>query len=64
MKLPLSLTAFGLPQSPPSPHGLIAVRREVATIQARQDKDPTYQHPVVLPEGAAPARLGAGNQAK
>lgn len=40
------LIAFDLP---PSPHGLYAVWKEIAEIQARQDEDPTYQYPAPLP---------------
>lgn len=34
---------------PPCPHGLVAVWREIAAIQARQDEDPAYQHAPPLP---------------
>lgn len=34
---------------PPCPKGLIAVWKEIATIQSRQEADPTYQHPILLP---------------
>ena len=42
---------------PHCPRGLVAVWREIAAIQSRQDKDPSYQHPVDLPETATPAKL-------
>jgi fatty acid desaturase len=35
---------------PPTPHGLVATWREIATIQKRQDEDPTYQHAPPLPQ--------------
>jgi len=38
---------------PPCPDGLIAVWREIADIQARQEKDPSYQHHAMLPAQAA-----------
>ena len=34
---------------PPTPHGLLAVWREIAAILARQAKDPAYRHVVALP---------------
>jgi fatty acid desaturase len=34
---------------PPTPDGLIAVWKEIGTILKTQEKDPTYQHQVVLP---------------
>lgn len=34
---------------PPCPEGLVGVWKEIAMIQARQEKDPTYQHCVKLP---------------
>ena len=37
---------------PPCPHGLVAVWREIATIQARQEKDPTYQYQAPIPSRA------------
>ena len=39
---------------PPTQHGLIAVWKEIGTIQHRQDMDPDYVHPIQLP-GQAPA---------
>lgn len=42
---------------PYCPEGLVAVWREIAAIQNAQDRDPTYQHPIVLPATASPARL-------
>ena len=38
---------------PPCPDGLIAVWRDIAAIQARQEKDPSYQHHALLPSQAA-----------
>lgn len=35
---------------PPCPHGLIATWKEIAMIQHKQARDPSYQHVVVLPE--------------
>jgi len=35
---------------PPVPHGLVEVWKEILTIQARQDQDPTYVHPILLPK--------------
>ncbi len=35
---------------PPCPHGLIAVWKDIASIQALQDKDPAYQHRARLPQ--------------
>jgi fatty acid desaturase len=37
---------------PPCPHGLAAVWKEIAAIQARQEKDPSYQHQPTLPAPA------------
>ena len=34
---------------PPTPHGLVAVWREIASILAKQQKDPAYRHVVPLP---------------
>jgi len=34
---------------PPTKHGLIAVWKEIGTIQYRQDQDPDYVHPIQLP---------------
>jgi hypothetical protein len=41
------------PRSPPCPDGLVAVRTEIAAIQALQEKDPSYQH---QPQLQHPAR--------
>ncbi|HEX8372067.1 MAG TPA: fatty acid desaturase [Chthoniobacterales bacterium] len=38
---------------PPVPKGLVGVWKEILTIQAHQDKDPTYVHPIQLPTPAA-----------
>lgn len=38
---------------PPTRHGLIAVWKEIATIQYRQDKDPGYVHPIALPNSSS-----------
>jgi len=40
---------------PPCPDGIIAVWREIAAIQLRQEKDPMYKHQPPLPS-PAPAR--------
>jgi fatty acid desaturase len=37
---------------PPTPHGLIAVWREIGSILARQEKEPTYRKVVELPVAA------------
>lgn len=37
---------------PPCPHGLYQVWKEIGAIQARQDRDPSYQHVVQLPTPA------------
>jgi fatty acid desaturase len=34
---------------PPCPHGLVEVWKEIASIQARQAVDPTYQHRAAIP---------------
>lgn len=34
---------------PPCPRGLVAVWKEIISIQARQEKDPSYRHQPVLP---------------
>ncbi len=39
---------------PPCPHGLFQVWKQIATIQARQEKEPTYQHIAPLPTHASP----------
>ncbi|MFA7345693.1 MAG: fatty acid desaturase [Terrimicrobiaceae bacterium] len=44
---------------PPTPHGLAAVWKDIAAILRKQQKDPSYQHELVLPPGAAPARLSS-----
>lgn len=41
---------------PPCPHGLLAVWREIASIQLQQEQDPAYQPRILLPPTAAPAR--------
>lgn len=38
---------------PPCQHGLAAVWKEIADIQARQEKDPSYQHQPELPPSCA-----------
>jgi hypothetical protein len=38
---------------PPTPHGLVAVWREIGAIMVKQQADPNYQHVPVLPKGAA-----------
>ena len=38
---------------PPCPRGLVGVWKEIAAIQALQDKDPAYQHAAPLPVNAA-----------
>jgi fatty acid desaturase len=38
---------------PPCAHGLVAVWREIAEIQARQEKDPKYQHRAAIPGATA-----------
>lgn len=43
------------PDLPPTADGLIAVWRQIAEIQKRQDADPDYRHVVALPSTAAPA---------
>jgi fatty acid desaturase len=42
---------------PPTPHGLVAVWKDIGGILKKQHPDPTFQHQVVLPPDAAPARL-------
>lgn len=42
---------------PATPDGLVAVWKEICAILQKQQIDPSYQHEVVLPAGAAPARL-------
>lgn len=37
---------------PPCPNGIVAVWREIASIQARQDEDPAYQHVAPVPQAA------------
>jgi len=39
---------------PPSPKGLFGVWKQIATIQARQEKDPAYQYQPELPAPALP----------
>lgn len=39
---------------PPCPHGLIATWQEIASIQKRQDEDPSYQHVPTLPSLPTP----------
>lgn len=46
---------------PPTPRGLTGVWKEICAILDRQSADPSYQHEVVLPPGAAPARLHPGS---
>lgn len=38
---------------PPCPDGLVAVWKEIAMIQARQEKDPSYQHCAQVPSSSA-----------
>ena len=40
---------------PPTPHGLVAVWKQIAEIQARQEKDPSYQFQPELPAPRAAA---------
>jgi fatty acid desaturase len=35
---------------PPTPRGIVGVWREIASIQALQDADPTYQHQALIPQ--------------
>lgn len=48
---------------PPCPNGLVATWREIIAIMRRQHAEPTWQHRVTLPAGAAAARLFTAQQA-